>query len=260
MIDQFIASAESKWGQPSGLVMLLPHGYEGQGPEHSSARIERFLVLCAENNLQVSNVTTPAQYFHLLRRQMYGGHDRRGTRKPLVLFTPKSLLRHPRAVSPLHDFSTGGFNEILGDAGIEDNSRVSRVVFCSGKIYYELLAARDQRKAAQVALARVEQLYPFAADQAADILARYPATAEIVWVQEEPRNMGAWRFMREQLEPLADATQREIRYVGRPESASPATGSGKRHQQEQAEIVNDALTAGAISQTRKVRLVARRKK
>ncbi|HUK19137.1 MAG TPA: multifunctional oxoglutarate decarboxylase/oxoglutarate dehydrogenase thiamine pyrophosphate-binding subunit/dihydrolipoyllysine-residue succinyltransferase subunit [Bryobacteraceae bacterium] len=260
MIDQFIASAESKWGQPSGLVMLLPHGYEGQGPEHSSARIERFLVLCAENNLQVCNVTTPAQYFHLLRRQMYGGNDRRGTRKPLVLFTPKSLLRHPRAVSPLHDFSTGGFNEIMGDTGIEDNSRVSRVVFCSGKIYYELLAARDERKAAHVALARVEQLYPFAADQAADILARYPATAEIVWVQEEPRNMGAWRFMREQMEPLADATQREIRYVGRPESASPATGSGKRHQQEQAEIVNDALTAGAVSQTRKVRLVARRKK
>jgi 2-oxoglutarate dehydrogenase E1 component len=260
MIDQFIASAESKWGQPSGLVMLLPHSYEGQGPEHSSARIERFLTLCAESNLLVCNCTTPAQYFHLLRRQMYGGHDRRGTRKPLIVFTPKSLLRHPRAVSTLHDFSSGGFGEILADSGIEDNNRVSRVIFCSGKIYYELLAAREQRQASQVALVRVEQLYPFAADQASDILARYPDTAEIVWVQEEPRNMGAWRFMREQLEPLAAATRREVRYVGRSESASPATGSGKRHQQEQAEIVNDSLTPGAISQTRKVRLVARRKK
>jgi len=260
MIDQFVTSAESKWGQPSGLVMLLPHSYEGQGPEHSSARIERFLTLCAENNLLVCNVTTPAQYFHLLRRQMYGGHDRRGTRKPLVVFTPKSLLRHPRAVSTLHDFSTGGFGEILSDSGVDDASRVSRVIFCSGKIYYELLAAREERQAKQIALVRVEQLYPFAADQTADILARYPATAEIVWVQEEPRNMGAWRFMREQLEPIADATRREVRYVGRPESASPATGSGKRHQQEQAEIVNDALTPGAISETRKVRLVARRKK
>jgi 2-oxoglutarate dehydrogenase complex dehydrogenase (E1) component-like enzyme len=240
--------------------VLLPHSSEGQGPEHSSARIERFLTLCAENNLQVCNCTTPAQYFHLLRRQMYGGHDRRGTRKPLIVFTPKSLLRHLRAVSTFHDFSSGGFTEIIGDAGVADNSRVTRVIFCSGKIYYELLAARDERQAGQVAIVRVEQLYPFATAQATDILARYPVTAELVWVQEEPRNMGAWRFMREQLEPLADATNREVRYVGRPESASPATGSGKRHQQEQAEIVNDALTPGAISQTRKVRLVARRKK
>jgi 2-oxoglutarate decarboxylase len=260
MVDQFIASAESKWGQPSGLVMLLPHGYEGQGPEHSSARIERFLSLCAENNLQVCNCTTPAQYFHLLRRQMYGGHDRRGMRKPLVLFTPKSLLRHPKAVSTLHDFSSGGFAEILSDAGVSDNNRVRRIVLCSGKIYYELLAARDERQAADIALLRVEQLYPFDTAQAGDILARYPATAEIVWAQEEPRNMGPWHFMREQLQPIADNTRREVRYVGRPESASPATGSGKRHQQEQAEIVNDALTPGAISQTRKVRLVARRKK
>jgi 2-oxoglutarate dehydrogenase E1 component len=259
MIDQFISAAESKWGQPSGLVMLLPHGYEGQGPEHSSARIERFLSLCAENNLQVANCTTPAQYFHLLRRQMYGGNDRRGTRKPLILFTPKSLLRHPRAVSTLQDFSSGGFSEIIAGE-VADNRAVSRVIFCSGKIYYELLAAREERNAENIALARVEQLYPFAASEAADILARYPETAEIVWAQEEPRNMGAWPLMKEQLQPLATASGREVRYVGRPESASPATGSGKRHQQEQAEIVNDALTPGAISQTRKVRLVARRKK
>jgi len=260
MIDQFISSAESKWGQPSGLVMLLPHGYEGQGPEHSSARIERYLTLCAENNLQVCNCTTPAQYFHLLRRQMYGGHDRRGMRKPLMVFTPKSLLRHHRAVSTAHEFTAGGFSEILGDALVEDAARVSRVIFCSGKIYYDILAAREERKAAHVAIARVEQLYPFAAEQARDILARYPASAEVVWAQEEPRNMGPWRFLREAIQPLLEPTRREIRYVGRPESASPATGSAKRHQQELAEILSDSLTPGAISQTRKVRLVARRRK
>lgn len=260
MIDQFISSAESKWGQPSGLVMLLPHGYEGQGPEHSSARIERYLTLCAENNLIVANCTTPAQYFHLLRRQMYGGTDRRGMRKPLVLFTPKSLLRHPKAVSTLHDFTSGGFSEILGDSAISDVNRVTRVIFCSGKVYYDLLAGREERKAEHAAIVRVEQLYPFAADQARDMLARYPATAEVVWAQEEPRNMGAWRFVEEQFNPLLEATGRELGYVGRPESASPATGSGRRHQQEQTEIVEDALTSGAISQTRRVRVVARRKK
>jgi 2-oxoglutarate dehydrogenase E1 component len=240
--------------------MLLPHGYEGQGPEHSSARIERYLTLCAENNMQVCNCTTPGQYFHLLRRQMYGGPDRRGTRKPLIVFTPKSLLRHPKAVSTLHDFTTGGFTEILSDAGVTDNSLITRVVFCSGKIYYDLLAAREERKADHVALLRVEQLYPFAVDQARDLLARYSSSAEVVWAQEEPRNMGPWHFIHDQLQPLLDDTRREARYVGRSESASPATGSGKRHQQEQAEIVNDALTPGAISQTRKVRVVARRKK
>ena len=260
MIDNFISAAESKWGQPSGLVMLLPHGYEGQGPEHSSARIERYLSLSAENNWIVANCTTPAQYFHLLRRQMYGGHDRRGMRKPLIIFTPKSLLRHPRAVSTLHDFTAGGFVEILGDTQVPDAARVTRVVFCSGKLYYDLLAAREQRKADHVALARVEQLYPFATGQARDILARYPATAEVVWAQEEPRNMGPWRFIEEQLEPLVEPARGGLRYVGRPESASPASGSGRRHQQEQTEIVNDALTPGAISQTRRVRVVARRKK
>jgi 2-oxoglutarate dehydrogenase E1 component len=260
MIDQFISCCEQKWGQPSGLVMLLPHGFEGQGPEHSSARIERYLTLCAENNMQVCNVTTPSQYFHLLRRQMYGGPDRRGMRKPLVIFTPKSLLRHPKAVSKLEDFTHGGFTEIVGDSVENDPGQVSRVVFCSGKLYYDLAAAREDRKAEHVALARVEQLYPFAADQMRDILARYPVTAEVVWAQEEPRNMGPWHFLRDLIQPLLDATQRELRYVGRPESASPATGSGKRHQQEQAEIVNDALTPGAISQTKRVRVVARRKR
>jgi 2-oxoglutarate dehydrogenase E1 component len=259
MIDQFISCAESKWGQPSGLVLLLPHGYEGQGPEHSSARIERYLTLCAENNMQVANCTTPAQYFHLLRRQMYGGHDRRGVRKPLAVFAPKSLLRHPDAVSRLRDFTAGGFQEILGDPEPADNASVSRLVFCSGKVFYDLLAARRERNAEHVALARVEQLYPFAADQAAGIIESYPAAADVVWAQEEPRNMGPWRFMRESFQPLLQETRRELRYIGRPESASPATGSGKRHQQEQAEIVNDALAPGGISQTGKVRLMAKRK-
>ena len=259
MIDQFISCCEQKWGQPSGLVMLLPHGYEGQGPEHSSARIERYLTLCAENNMQVCNCTTPAQYFHLLRRQMYGGRDRRGTRKPLIIFTPKSLLRHPRAVSTVHDFTAGGFVEILPDAATSDPQSVSRVVFCSGKVYYDLLAAREQSKAEHVALVRVEQLYPFAADQAAEILAAYPATAEVVWAQEEPRNMGPWHKMREQIQPLLDVSGRQVRYVGRPESASPATGSGKRHQEEQAALVDDALTPGAVSPAKRVRAVRKKK-
>jgi 2-oxoglutarate dehydrogenase E1 component len=256
MLDQFISSAESKWGQPTGLVMLLPHGFEGQGPEHSSARIERYLTLCAENNMLVVNVTTPAQYFHVLRRQMYGGSDRRGMRKPLIVFTPKSLLRHARAVSTLRDFSTGGFVEIIGEpAEAVDPNQVTRVVFCSGKIYYDLLAGREEHKASHVAIVRVEQLYPFESDQAADILERYASSVEVVWAQEEPRNMGPWRYLRENIQPLLDPTRRELVYVGRPESASPATGSGKRHQQEQAQIVSDALTPGAISETRRVRLV-----
>ncbi len=172
MIDQFLVCAESKWGQPSGLVLLLPHGFEGQGPEHSSARIERFLTLCAEDNIQVANCTTPAQYFHLLRRQMFGGADRRGVRKPLVIFTPKSLLRHPKAVSTVHDLTSGGFQEVLDDPSVADSQIISRVVFCSGKIYYDLLAAREERKASQIALVRLEQLYPFAQGMFHEILSR----------------------------------------------------------------------------------------
>ncbi len=255
MIDQFISSAESKWGQPSGLVLLLPHGYEGQGPEHSSARIERFLQLCAENNLLVANCTTPAQYFHLLRRQMHGGHDRRGMRKPLIVFTPKFILRHPRATSTLDELTSGGFREIIADPA-PDAARVSRVLFCSGKVYYDLLAAKEERSAEHIAMIRVEQLYPFAQTQIADILARFSPSAETYWVQEEPRNMGAWRFIEECMRPILEGSRRTLKYAGRPESASPSTGSLKRHQQEQADMVEEAFSSGPI--VRKAR--ARRRK
>ena len=259
MIDQFISCAEQKWGQPSGLVLLLPHGYEGQGPEHSSARIERFLVLCAEGNMQVANCKTPAQYFHLLRRQMHGGPDRRGVRKPLVIFTPKSLLRHPHAVSPIEEFTSGGFREVLGDPVVREAGRVARVLLCSGKIHYELLAAREERHAQHVAIVRVEQLYPFPESQLQDILYRYPVTAEVFWVQEEPQNMGPWRFMREWIQPLLDAGRRTLEYVGRNRSASPAPGSFKRHQQEQAAIVEEAFAVREGGKSAKVRPMARRK-
>ena len=261
MIDQFITTAEQKWAQPSGLVMLLPHGFEGQGPEHSSARIERFLTLSAEDNIQVANCTTPAQYFHLLRRQMLGGSDRRGMRKPLVVFTPKSLLRHPAAVSRLEEFTSGSFTELLDDTGFQaDPERASRIVFCSGKLYYDLAAARTERGARNVALVRLEQMYPFPDGQMRELLLRYPASAEIVWAQEEPRNMGAWRFVREQIDPLAASTGRRLRYIGRAESASPASGSLARHRQEQAEILDEALTPGLAATGRRVRLVSRLKK
>ena len=244
MIDQFIVSAEAKWSQPSGLVLLLPHGYEGQGPEHSSARIERFLILAADNNIQVVNASTPAQYFHLLRRQMHGGHDRRGVRKPLIVFTPKRMLRHPKAVSTLAELTTGAFREVIDDAAGIDTAAVNRIVFCTGQVYYDLLAAREERKANNVAIARLEQIYPFPAEELRELIARYPQTADVAWAQEEPRNMGAWRFVQEQLQPILDAderVQRVLQYVGRPASASPSAGSLKRHQQEHAELVGEAF-------------------
>ncbi|MBI5282185.1 MAG: multifunctional oxoglutarate decarboxylase/oxoglutarate dehydrogenase thiamine pyrophosphate-binding subunit/dihydrolipoyllysine-residue succinyltransferase subunit [Candidatus Solibacter usitatus] len=259
MIDQFISSCEAKWGQPSSLVLLLPHGYEGQGPEHSSARIERFLQLCAEDNLQVANVTTPAQYFHLLRRQMYGGHDRRGLRKPLVLFTPKSLLRHARAVSPLAEFTHGRFQPVIGDSGPATPDRVSKVIFCSGKICYELLAAREQREASTAAIVRLEQLYPWPAEEIENTLWRYPSTAEVVWVQEEPRNQGPFLFVRDKLEPILASTRRSLRYAGRPEAAATSTGSGKRHAQEQAAVIDDAFSGGSPARPRRYRVVEKQR-
>jgi len=252
MIDQFISTAESKWGQPSGLVLMLPHGQEGQGPEHSSARIERFLQLCAENNMLVANCTTPAQYFHILRRQMRGGEDRRGTRKPLIIFTPKSILRNPKAVSPLKEFMRGTFHEILSDPMNLDTSRVNRVLVCSGKVYYELALEREKRGLENVAILRIEQLYPFASADFSAILSRYPYTAEVLWVQEESKNYGPWSFMQDQIQPLLEPTRRTLRFVGRAESASPAAGSLKRHLQEQLEVLEEAFSPAAVVRRRRV--------
>ncbi|MDX2267918.1 MAG: multifunctional oxoglutarate decarboxylase/oxoglutarate dehydrogenase thiamine pyrophosphate-binding subunit/dihydrolipoyllysine-residue succinyltransferase subunit [Bryobacter sp.] len=260
MIDQFIASAESKWGQPSGLVLLLPHGFEGQGPEHSSARIERFLNLCAEENMTVANCTTPANYFHLLRRQMHGGKDRRGLRKPLIVFTPKSLLRDKNAVSHLEDFTQGTFQEVIGDTQASAGDHITRVLLCSGKVYYDLLAAREERQAKHVAIVRLEQIYPFPASQVSDMLSRYAPNAEVIWVQEEPRNMGPWRFVQEQMGYVFNGTRRILHYAGRPESASPAAGSYKQHNKEQAELIEAAFSHTATLRPRRVRLVANRKK
>ena len=233
IIDQFIASSESKWQRMCGLVMLLPHGYEGQGPEHSSARLERFLQLCARNNMQICNFTTPAQLFHGLRRQIH-----RDYRKPLVLMSPKSLLRHPQAVSSLSDFSEGHFQEVIDDPLLPKNPR--RVIFCSGKIYYDLAAARLDRKITDVAIVRVEQMYPWPAARVAAVTKQYDSATELSWVQEEPRNMGAWNFVRDYLGEHVGGT-RKLSYVGRGPAAAPAVGSSKIHEKEQKSIVEEAL-------------------
>jgi 2-oxoglutarate dehydrogenase E1 component len=260
MIDQFISVSGQKWGQPSGIVLLLPHGYEGQGPEHSSARIERFLTLCAEDNMFVCNVTTPAQYFHVLRRQMHGGADRRGVRKPLILFTPKSLLRHKRVVSGAEEFTNSAFREVIGETSAMAADRVSRVLICSGKVYYDLLAAREERRADHVAIIRMEQMYPFPKRELRDHLMRYPDSADVVWVQEEPLNMGPWRVLSDFIQPMLESSRRTLRYIGRPESASPAAGSYKTFQKEQVDIVEASFSSDRVSPIKKVRIVKRRAK
>jgi len=257
IIDQFISSAESKWGQPSGIVLLLPHGQEGGGPEHSSARLERFLQLCAENNMQVAYPTTPAQYFHLLRRQMRGGGDRRGLRKPLVVMTPKSLLRHPKVVSTVEELASGVFNTVLDDARVSDPERITRILACTGKIYYELLAAHETR-GGDFAIVRLEQLYPFPLAEFGEVLLRYPNAQHVVWVQEEPRNMGAWAFVRGHIQPMLRANQ-AIGYAGRPRSASPAPGSPKVHQREQTHLIEAAFAAPTVARMGRKRLIRRKK-
>lgn len=239
IVDQFMAASEQKWGQPNGLVLLLPHGHEGQGPEHSSARIERFLTLCAENNMRVSYPSSPASFFHLLRLQGRDPYD-----KPLVVMTPKSLLRHPRCVSSLQDLAEGRFEPVLADHDVAA-ARVRRIVLTSGKLYYDLLKTREERKLDDVALVRLESYYPFPTQELGRVLALYPSEAELVWAQEEPRNMGAWRFLREQfLDGFVPNTGTRLpRYVGRDASASPAPGSQKTHQREQDTIVDTALRA-----------------
>jgi 2-oxoglutarate dehydrogenase E1 component len=234
IIDEFIAAGESKWQRMSGLTLLLPHGYEGQGPDHSSARLERFLQLCAEDNMQVANATTPAQIFHLLRRQMH-----RSFRKPLVVMSPKSLLRHPRAVSPLGAFTAGGFTSVLDDA-LPDPARVKRVLVCAGKVFYALAAARETSPRRDTAIVRVEQLYPFPDRELAAVLARYTGARDVRWVQEEPANQGAWSFVRPRVEGVLPH-RASLTYVGRGEAASPATGSHAAHQAEEEGLVAAAL-------------------
>ncbi len=254
IIDQFIASGESKWLRMSGLVMLLPHGYEGQGPEHSSGRVERFLQLCAEDNIQVVNCTTPANYFHALRRQIH-----RGFRKPLVVMTPKSLLRHKRCVSAIDDLLPGtSFHRVMPcQVKRQDPSVVRQLVLCTGKVYYDLVEEREKRDLRQVQFVRLEQLYPFPAEALSEILKDY-THCDLVWCQEEPRNMGAWSFVSTFIEEVAEELgfdRPRPRYAGRKTAASPATGSGKGHVIEQAGLLDDALSLGkkAVSriQTRK---------
>ena len=241
IIDQFISSGESKWLRMSGIVMLLPHGYEGQGPEHSSARLERYLQLCGEDNMQVVMPSTPSNYFHVLRRQIH-----RNFRKPLIVMTPKSLLRHKLCVSTLKDMGLKScFHRVLPEMdGLVSDAKVKRVVLCSGKVYYDLYAERAERKIDDIALVRVEQLYPFPRISLGDQLKRYP-NAEIIWCQEEPANMGSWSYIDRRienlLEELGGKAKRPV-YVGRPEAASPATGLAKRHIAQQAKLVDEALT------------------
>jgi 2-oxoglutarate decarboxylase len=248
IIDQYIAASEDKWMQKSRLTLLLPHGYEGQGPEHSSARLERFLQLCAENNLQVCYPTTPAQYFHLLRRQVTPAVER-----PLVVITPKSLLRLPAATSAVADFTAGGFQPVIGEPELTATEAVDRIVLCSGKVYYDLLESRRKAELQNVVVVRLEQFYPFPEKRLREILALYPAAGQLVWAQEEPKNMGGWSFIEPRLENLMASCERPI-YAGRAPSASPATGSYSIHQVEQAKLVAEALgiseKSPAVKQTK----------
>ncbi len=248
IIDQFISSGESKWGRASGLVMLLPHGYEGQGPEHSSARLERFLQLCAGENMQVVNCTTPSNYFHALRRQMH-----RDFRKPLILMTPKSLLRHKHCVSKLDEFtSKKTFHRILNDDAylegsglikLKNNNEIKKVVMCSGKIYYDLVQAREINKNDGVVFIRLEQLYPFPAKTLANLLKKYE-NAEFIWCQEEPKNMGAWNTVRNYIDRTLEIiyfTKDKVKFVGRKASSSTATGNLNKHLAQQKEILEKVL-------------------
>jgi 2-oxoglutarate dehydrogenase E1 component len=237
VIDQFISSSETKWQRYSGLVMLLPHGYDGQGPEHSSARLERYLQLCADDNMQVCVPSTPAQCFHMLRRQIV-----RPMRKPLIVTSPKSLLRHKRAVSTIEDFTKQGFQTVIDE--VDTNIRpenVKRVLFCSGKVYYDLVEAREAHNITDIAIVRLEQLYPYPKEAMAQVLARYPNATSRVWVQEEPRNQGAWWFMRAHMDVNISSSGIKLEYAGRPASASPAAGYLKIHRKQLEEFLADAL-------------------
>jgi 2-oxoglutarate dehydrogenase E1 component len=234
IIDQFIVSSESKWQRPSGVVLLLPHGYEGQGPEHSSARLERFLQLCAEDNIQVCNLTTPAQYFHVLRRQV-----RRDFRKPLVIMTPKSLLRNERATSRIEDFTQATFEQVIGPTLLGKPEDVDRVIFCSGKVYYDLIAYLEANRINNAALVRVEQLYPLNLERLEEAIHDFRRAAKWIWCQEEPKNMGAWTYI---APLLGRVTPHAMDYAGRSAAASPAVGSKAWHDQQQEELIHQAFS------------------
>ena len=250
MIDQYIAASEAKWLRANGLVMLLPHGYEGQGPEHSSARLERFLQLCAQDNIQVCNITTPANYFHVLRRQMH-----RPFRKPLIIMTPKSLLRHPLAKSEAHEFvGEGHFMRILSDINGAADDQTRRVILCSGKVAYDLMEARDAAGITDTQIIRIEQLYPFPGDPLALRLSRMKNLEEVVWCQEEPKNNGSWFFVEPMIEEALAAAKSKVaraRYAGRAASASPATGLASRHASEQGALIGHALGTSVRSEIRR---------
>ncbi|HWR86499.1 MAG TPA: multifunctional oxoglutarate decarboxylase/oxoglutarate dehydrogenase thiamine pyrophosphate-binding subunit/dihydrolipoyllysine-residue succinyltransferase subunit, partial [Rhodoglobus sp.] len=234
VIDEFISSAEQKWGQRSSVVLLLPHGYEGQGPDHSSARIERYLQLCAEDNMTIARPSTPASYFHLLRRQAYAR-----PRRPLVVFTPKAMLRLRGATSEVADFTSGRFEPVIDDTRVADKASVRRVLLTSGKIYYDLIGELDKRGIQDIAVVRLEQYYPVPVEQLNTALAQYP-DADLVWTQDEPENQGAWPFIC--IETSKHLDGRTVSVASRPASASPATGSSKRSAQEQADLIDRALT------------------
>jgi 2-oxoglutarate dehydrogenase E1 component len=250
MIDQYIAASEAKWLRANGLVMLLPHGYEGQGPEHSSARLERFLQLCAQDNIQVCNITSPANYFHVLRRQMH-----RGFRKPLVIMTPKSLLRHPMAKSEASEFiGEAHFKRILSDRNGAEDKDTRKVILCSGKVAYDLMEARDAAGIDDVQIIRLEQLYPFPGEPLALRFSKMPKLEEVVWCQEEPRNNGSWFFVESLIEEALIAAERKVtrpRYAGRVASASPATGLASRHASEQGALISHALGTSVRSEIRR---------
>ena len=235
IIDQYISASEAKWGQKTALVMTLPHGYEGQGPEHSSARLERFLQLCAEDNMQVANFTSPAQYYHALRKQVL-----QEKKKPLIIMSPKSLLRHPKAVCNVDELASGKFHPFISDRDIEDKKSINRLVICSGKVYYDLMKFREENEISDVAIGRLEQLYPFPDSDIEDWFNKYKHAEEIIWCQEEPQNMGAWRYVSIRLQKYLQKNQ-NLTYVGRQASASPAAGQKKIHEAEQERLVSDAL-------------------
>ena len=238
VIDQFITSGEHKWGRLCGLTLLLPHGYEGAGPEHSSARIERYLQLSAEHNIQVCVPTTPAQMFHLLRRQII-----RNLRKPLIVMTPKSLLRHKQAVNTLEDLCDGKFHTVIHDSHEVDNKSITRIVFCSGKVFYDLDAKRVGDELKDIAIVRIEQLYPFPEDDLREVLARYPNITQAVWCQEEPMNQGAWYSSQHHLRKVVHEKfpSLYLQYAGRDASASAAAGYMSLHIKQMEEFVHNAL-------------------